>query len=240
MKIVQFFVVWVVFLGLCQSSAPATTPRFVATDVTNSDVRDLFDRPQGINNLGQRISNYWSDGRSSAGVRNADGTRYLLDQLPNTYSNTAWDINDFSAVVGYTDYNSDDYRRVATLWTSGYDPIDLTPGSDIISSDTRSLNNFGDVALILDTSSGRSLGGLWHDGVLYRRNDCIDTPNVDVMSAGLVNNKRIMLGKGMINGNWSSLIKLTPVGEYAIPEPGSFLLLGTGLIGLLGFKKIRK
>ena len=239
MKFVQLFVVWLAFLGLCQAPALAEAPRYLATEVVNNETSVVPDRECGHNDHGQRIYNRWVDGKPFAGVQNADGTTFLLDQLPNTNSSQSWDINNHSVVVGCTNYNPDAARQIATLWTPGYAPVDMTPESYIMWSFARSINDWGDVTIDVKDMSRDIWSGIWHDGSFYRLDDCIETPGVRIMMADLINNAGFIAGKGYINGK-GAFIKLTPIGTNTIPEPGSFLLLGTGLIGLLGFKKIRK
>lgn len=239
MKVAQLLAILIAFCSLWQAPVQAGAPRYTVSFYGCTDPDTWPERLHGRNSSGQTVYNLITGGKSRAGVKNHDGTTFLLDQLPDTKNSHSVDINDYGVVIGDTDFVYSPLRRTATVWTPGLAPIDMTPEPYIKWSTAEYVNNRGDVTVNVEDELRHDFGYIWHDGVLYKIDDCLDTPNVHVEEVGLITNAGIILGKGRLNGYPCFNFKLTPSGSHAIPEPSTMFLLVTG-VGIAGFKRIKK
>jgi len=151
---------------------------------------------------------------------------------------TANDINESGVVVGWSGDHTDEYS--AALWeTNG---IEVTNYIDlgILQGDAQAfalgVNASGQV-VGLSRGNGQE-GFIWDsENLMQDLNDLIsDESGWTLTSATAINDLGQIVGSGIYGGQERAFI-LTP---DPIPEPATMLLLGSGLVGLAGFRRKHK
>ena len=161
----------------------------------------------GLSDAGQVVGNF-GDANGVHGFLYDAGTLTIID-VPGQSFTEAFDINDAGQIVGWYD---DGTRRHNFLYDAGtFTTIDV-PGSP-----------FGYTSGINDLSQivGAYSDGTRYHGFLYDAGSftTIDIPGRHILPEGIND-------AGQIVG-WSL--------EIPVPEPGSMLMLGWGLAGILAF-----
>lgn len=158
---------------------------------------------------------------------------------PGVHSN-ARAINENGQIVGVTQRPGE--RAHASLWENGtWNDLGTLGGDFSIGYD---INNSGQVVGRSVDEFGNLLGFLWEGDMMLNLNDYIvDTFNGHLMGARAINDLGQILGVGVLDGVTQPIL-LNPIddqGPVPTPEPSTFLLLGTGLLGIvaIGRKKYR-
>ncbi len=164
-----------------------------------------------------------------------DGIMKNISSLEGGLYTSASDINNSGQIVGLFGGPNAYY---AFLWEDDViQNLGFLEGHN--SSGASDINDFGQVVGVSRKSGGEASAFLWEDGTMYDLNDLLPSGSdwqLDVANA--INNNGQIIGNGWINGQEHAFL-MTPITQ-PIPEPTSMLLLGTGLLGLLGFKKKKK
>ncbi|MGA3161403.1 MAG: PEP-CTERM sorting domain-containing protein [Terracidiphilus sp.] len=171
----------------------------------------------GINNLGQSVGSYVQGGTSF-------GYEYDAGAFTTIYQNDVNSINDLGQMVGGN-------NGTAFLYNNGTFTMLQFPGAP--GTTAMGINNAGEIVGYLGTGSTyQETGFVYVDGVYTAFN----VPGASATVPEGINNLGQIVGlyadedQGEIYG-----FVATPMGmESPTPEPGTFVLLGSGLLGLTG------
>ncbi|OGO78510.1 MAG: hypothetical protein A2Y23_00015 [Clostridiales bacterium GWB2_37_7] len=197
-----------------------------------------------INNSGQAVGYSTTsiyDGPSYATLY-GNGQVTNLGGLGGSQS-AAFSINNSGQAVGFAYTGGDNGTAHAALFSNG-NVVDLgtLPGEGDNFSFANSINNSG---LAVGYAQNYSPTGVWGTGraVVYSNgtatdlNSLVDAANGwNLTYASDINDLGQIVGKGILNGHETAFL-LTPDSVATTPIPAASWLLGSGLIGLFGFRK---
>lgn len=167
-----------------------------------------------ITNLGAAIAN---NSLLSATRDGSSGGYASLSDVLKIYMQAAWLTNQFAANPASSPNQS--VAIQTAIWSIVDNPINpLSPKY----AATGDYWNNGQVSTIMNTDAGST--GYWIARANYE---------YDKQAAGYYNQFNILTGTGDPGAGAQEFI-------YATPEPGTFLLIGSGLIGLVGFVRTRR
>ena len=145
------------------------------------------------------------------------------------YDSRARDINNSSHIVGYVGYGY--YGSAHAFLWDGENFIDIHDAKVGSGSIANAINNQGQIVGV-----SRSKDALyWENGEAYALDDLLDGSGDgwDLVGAMDINDAGQITGYGLYNGSTRAFL-LTPT---PAPIPGTLLLLGSGLVGLAGFRR---
>lgn len=221
-------------------------------------------RNGAIVNLGQPAGGDWStvtaltstgvaagnamtaSGQFRGFITRPDGSTEILGTLGGS-SSYANGLNLFGQAAGHAQTSSGTLQ--ATIWTGGTaHGLGTLGGSN---SYGYGINSSGAIVGYSDTLSGPSAAFLYANGVMYNMNDLLGFgEGWHLLEAYGINDTGQVVGKALFNGQETAFLA-TPQPEMLmssafsqaadVPEPGAFLLMGAGLIGIgmLRFRRSR-
>ncbi|MCA0360364.1 MAG: PEP-CTERM sorting domain-containing protein [Armatimonadetes bacterium] len=188
-----------------------------------------------INDAGDAVGHTDLAGTNRAALFRSNNTLVDLHaMLAGSIYSRAMDINDSGRIIGFTTNNASFTQGFLINFESGVTTIDPLSGHDFLYLDA--INATGQIVGTSKRSSGSASDAVIWDSTLGLTplNTLID-PNSgwELRQATGINNNGYIVGMGTFQGVETNFL-LKPV-----PEPGTMLALGLGLVALARRKKTR-
>lgn len=205
-----------------------------------STLLSLGTLPGGTSSAGYAINDAgWVTGTADSQAMVWNGTSMVgIGVLPGYAGSTGRDINNAGVVIGTS--SGPGSPDEGFVW----DGSTMT-GLGFLPGDNRSAGNgLNDLGQMVGQSIGLgpiSINGravLWEDGNIYDLNTLIVGPNpfVTLRAATDISNTGLITGYAALPNGLDHAFLLTPV-PTAIPEPGTLLMLGSGLLAAVRAKR---
>ena len=183
----------------------------------------LSSAARAINNNAQVVGGSSTAGGSGHAFLWQNEAMTDLGTLPGSSSSSAYGINSFGQVVGYSYFEDGPYYRRAFMWQNGTMQDLGTLGGDSHAND---INDNGQVVGWSYTTGGSSHAFLWQNGVMTD----LGILGGNSSYAYAINSNGVIAGSVDFGTAGIHAVLWEPI----IPEPSSLLALAGGLAGIAG------